>query len=69
MMERLTAWICEIRTMVPDFIFEKIAELLGTLVASIIIAVITTYIFNRRLEIRKVQQHVMELRLENASEK
>lgn len=49
---------------VPDYILQNMAELVGTLLASVVIAVITTYIFNRNQEIQKVKGRVMQLRLD-----
>ena len=49
---------------VPDYIWQNLAELIGTLLASVVLAVITTYIFNRHQEIQKVKGRVMQLRMD-----
>lgn len=54
----------EIRNSVPVFIMEDLVELIGTLIASVFIAVITTYVFNRIQERQKVKARVMHFRLE-----
>lgn len=48
---------------VPDYIIENVAELIGTLVATVLIAIVTTYIFNRQQEINKVKARVFRYRL------
>lgn len=49
---------------VPDYIWESLSEIAGTLIASILIAVITAYVFNRRQEIQKVRARILHFRLE-----
>lgn len=60
----LLDWYGEMTQMLPDYIQENIAELIGTLLASILMAVITTYIFNRRQVIQKARGRVLHFRME-----
>lgn len=57
-------WLENMTKNVPTYIVENAVELAGTLLASVIIAVITTYIFNRSQERQKVKARVMHFRLE-----
>lgn len=54
----------EIRNNVPIYIVENFVELVGTLIASVIIAVITTYVFNRIQERQKVKARVIHFRIQ-----
>lgn len=63
-MEGIKEAYMQLAGQIPDYIWQNIAELVGTLLASVLLAVITTYIFNRHQEIQKVKGRVMQFRMD-----